>query len=119
RSRCRTVSKISRSGMPVIDAARSASSCSSCFFELALSPGMIAGTSIRSLRSIPIIPCAPPLLHPAPFRGRAGRRCLSLGCHGGGRVDPADIAVGPAVDDVDLVVAGIAEHEDRAVLGVE
>jgi hypothetical protein len=48
------------------------------------------------------------------LREPAGRRC-----HGCGRVDPADIAVGTAVHDVDLIAAGITEHEDRAVLGVE
>ena len=37
---------------------------------------------------------------------------LSLRGLGDRRVDPTDIAVWSAIDDVDVIVSGVAEHED-------
>ena len=110
-SRCISVSKISRSFCPVSLAARAESSWIACFLPFTLSAGIIAFGATRSVSGM------------QPVRGEwrgllMGRRRFIGAAHRvngplRGRVDPSDIAVGPAINQVDPAVAGVPEHHDR------
>src|SRR6478735_8345627 len=118
-SRCSRISRMARSLWPVSVAAFAAISCNACFFPLTFKAGMIAFGATRSGGGME--PVRKQMQERGWMEGRAYRdptslrqwpRFSALGRRGG-RVDPAHIAVGAAIHEIDAAVAGVAEHHHR------
>src|SRR5690606_18115622 len=107
RSRCRMTSKISLSDTPVSLAALAANSCNSCFLEFTLRAGITASCCSKSAKAILFILCAT----------RGWRECRCRRSPGDplafdiGGVDPTDIAVVAAIDNVQVLLAGAPERK--------
>ncbi len=130
--------EVSSAGRPEICPAASLTPCRAAFFEDTLSEGRMASAAIRSVNPIgkfksPLTrphSCKPVTVRSASFPLSCSRTSIRLSAHlpdaasnshaesdtvsRVSRIDPADMSVGASINDVNVPVSGVAEHQDRS-----